>query len=53
MNAGPPPSDHAIGWYRRMLWMMPTCIAITSVYGLVVPAVLFVIVHVTVLVNSC
>ena len=29
-----PPPNRAIGWYRFMLWMMPTCVAITSAIGL-------------------
>ena len=27
------PPNRAIGWYRFMLWMMPTCIALTTAYG--------------------
>ena len=34
MNPDLPPPNRAIGWYRFMLWMMPTCIALTSVFGL-------------------
>lgn len=34
MNPDIPPPNRAIGWYRFMLWMMPTCIALTSVFGL-------------------
>lgn len=34
MNDGLPPPNRAIGWYRFLLWVMPTCIAITSVFGL-------------------
>jgi hypothetical protein len=35
MNEGlPPPDNRAIGWYRFMLWMMPTCVAITSAFGI-------------------
>jgi len=33
MNDGLPPPNSAIGWYRFMLWMMPTCVAITSGFG--------------------
>jgi hypothetical protein len=33
MNPGFPPPNRAIGWYRFMLWMMPTCIALTTAYG--------------------
>jgi hypothetical protein len=33
MNGEPPPSNRAIGWYRFMLWVMPTCVAIMSIYG--------------------
>jgi hypothetical protein len=32
MNENLPP-NRAIGWYRFMLWMMPTCVAITSAFG--------------------
>ncbi|MEK7951395.1 hypothetical protein [Luteolibacter soli] len=32
-DGGPPP-NRAIGWYRFVLWMMPTCVAITSAIGL-------------------
>ena len=28
-----PPPNRAIGWYRFMLWSMPTCIALTTAYG--------------------
>lgn len=36
MNGEFPPPDNqaAIGWYRFMLWMMPTCVAITSAFGI-------------------
>lgn len=34
MNPDPPPPNRAIGWYRFMLWMMPTCIALTTAFGL-------------------
>jgi hypothetical protein len=34
MNPDIPPPNRAIGWYRFMLWMMPTCIAITTVFGI-------------------
>jgi magnesium-transporting ATPase (P-type) len=34
MNEIPPPPNRAIGWYRFMLWVMPTCVAITSAFGL-------------------
>jgi len=27
------PPNRAIGWYRFMLWMMPTCIALTTIFG--------------------
>lgn len=27
------PPNRAIGWYRFMLWMMPTCIALTTAYA--------------------
>lgn len=33
MNPDLPPPNRAIGWYRFMLWMMPTCIALTTAYG--------------------
>lgn len=33
MNPDLPPPNRAIGWYRFMLWMMPTCIAVTTVFG--------------------
>jgi hypothetical protein len=29
-----PPPNRAIGWYRFMLWMMPTAVAITSAIGI-------------------
>ncbi|MEK7951397.1 hypothetical protein WKV53_12850 [Luteolibacter sp. Y139] len=25
-----PPPNRAIVWYRRMVWMMPTCVVVTS-----------------------
>lgn len=28
-----PPPNRAIGWYRFMLWMMPTCFALTTLFG--------------------
>jgi hypothetical protein len=34
MNRDLPPPNRAIGWYRFMLWMMPTCIAITTLFGI-------------------
>lgn len=34
MNSEVPPPNRAIGWYRFMLWMMPTCIAITTAVGI-------------------
>lgn len=34
MNPDFPPPNRAIGWYRFMLWMMPTCIALTTAFGL-------------------
>jgi len=33
MNPDLPPPNRAIGWYRFMLWMMPTCIALTTACG--------------------
>ena len=27
------PPNRAIGWYRFMLWTMPTCIALTTAFG--------------------
>jgi hypothetical protein len=33
MNPEFPPPNRAIGWYRFMLWMMPTCIALTTAFG--------------------
>lgn len=30
-----PPPNRAIGWYRFMLWLMPTCVAITTAIGFV------------------
>lgn len=33
MNPDLPPPNRAIGWYRFMLWMMPTCIALTTAYA--------------------
>jgi nitrate reductase NapE component len=34
MTPNLPPPNRAIGWYRFMLWVMPTCVAITSAFGL-------------------
>ncbi len=34
MNPDLPPPNRALGWYRFMLWMMPTCIAITTAFGI-------------------
>jgi hypothetical protein len=31
----PPPPNRAIGWYRFMLWMMPTCSALTMAVGFI------------------
>ncbi|MCW1925824.1 hypothetical protein OKA05_24915 [Luteolibacter arcticus] len=28
------PPNRAIGWYRFVLWLMPTCVAITAAIGL-------------------
>lgn len=33
MNPDLPPPNRASGWYRFMLWMMPTCIALTTAFG--------------------
>ncbi len=33
MNEELPPPNRAIGWYRFMLWTMPTCVAITTAFG--------------------
>lgn len=33
MNPDLRPPNRAIGWYRFMLWMMPTCIALTTAFG--------------------
>lgn len=33
MHQDNPPPNRAIGWYRFMLWLMPTCIALTTAYG--------------------
>lgn len=33
MNPNFPPPNRAIGWYRFMLWMMPTCIALATAFG--------------------
>lgn len=34
MNLDLPPPNRAIGWYRLMLWMMPTVIFYTTAIGL-------------------
>jgi hypothetical protein len=34
MNPEFPPPNRAIGWYRFMLWMMPTCIALTTAFAI-------------------
>jgi hypothetical protein len=33
MNESLPPPNRAIGWYRFMLWVMPTCVALTTAFG--------------------
>jgi hypothetical protein len=33
MNRDLPPPNRAIGWFRFMLWMMPTCVALTTAFG--------------------
>ena len=35
MNSDLPPPNRAIGWYRFMLWVMPTCVAITTALGII------------------
>lgn len=30
MNESSPPPNPAIAWYRTMLWIMPTCVAVST-----------------------
>jgi hypothetical protein len=33
MNEISPPPNRALGWYRFIVWVMPTCVALTTALG--------------------
>ena len=35
MNQDLPPPNRAIGWYRFIVWVMPTCVALTTAPGFI------------------